>query len=60
MLVSLGAAMAMIVSLHFGQVYADAGGTIRVDPARVAYGVMAGIGFLVPGRLSITARAFAG
>ena len=51
MLVSLGAAMAMVVSLHFGQVYADAGGTIRVDPARVAYGVMAGIGFLGAGAI---------
>lgn len=51
MLVSLGAAMAMVVSLHFGQVYADAGGAIRVDPARVAYGVMAGVGFLGAGAI---------
>lgn len=53
MLVSLGAAMAMIVSLHFGQVYGQegAGSSIQVDPARVAYGVMAGIGFLGAGAI---------
>ena len=52
LLVALGAAMAMIVSLHFGQVYGEkAGEAIRVDPARVAYGVMGGIGFLGAGAI---------
>jgi len=53
LLVALGAAMAMVVSLHFGDVYGEAGqdSAIRVDPARVAYGVMAGIGFLGAGAI---------
>ncbi|MDY7010419.1 MAG: MgtC/SapB family protein [Planctomycetota bacterium] len=53
LLVALGAAMAMVVSLHFGEVYGKPGGvmSIRVDPARVAYGVMAGIGFLGAGAI---------
>ena len=53
LLVSLGAAMAMVVSLHFGQVFGEVGAeaSIRVDPARVAYGVMAGIGFLGAGAI---------
>jgi len=51
LLVSLGAAMAMVVSLHFGQVYRHEAGAIQVDPARVAYGVMAGIGFLGAGAI---------
>ncbi|MCD4699943.1 MAG: MgtC/SapB family protein [Phycisphaerae bacterium] len=53
LLVALGAAMAMAVSVHFGHVYGKPGGVmaIRVDPARVAYGVMAGIGFLGAGAI---------
>jgi putative Mg2+ transporter-C (MgtC) family protein len=51
LLVSLGAALAMTVSLHFGVVYAAKGGSIQVDPARLAYGVMAGIGFLGAGAI---------
>jgi putative Mg2+ transporter-C (MgtC) family protein len=51
LLVSLGAALAMVVSLHFGEIYGDRGGAIQVDPARVAYGVMAGIGFLGAGAI---------
>ncbi len=53
LLVALGAAMAMVVSIHFGHVYGQPGGVmaIRVDPARVAYGVMAGIGFLGAGAI---------
>ena len=52
LLVSLGSALAMVVSIHFGEVYAKppyAADAIRVDPARVAYGVMVGIGFLGAG-----------
>ena len=53
LLVALGAAMAMVVSIHFGHVYGQPGTvlSIRVDPARVAYGVMAGIGFLGAGAI---------
>ena len=53
LLVALGAATAMVVSLHFGVVYGLKGATtsIRVDPARVAYGVMGGIGFLGAGTI---------
>ncbi len=44
-LVCLGSATAMIVSLHFGRLYATA------DPGRVAYGVMTGVGFLGAGSI---------
>ena len=50
-LVSLGAGLAMIVSLHFAEVFASAGRGIQVDPARVAYGVMGGVGFLGAGAI---------
>jgi putative Mg2+ transporter-C (MgtC) family protein len=51
LLVALGSCLAMVVSLHFGKVFGtpDAPITIRVDPARVAYGVMSGVGFLGAG-----------
>ena len=49
-LVAIGSALAMLVSLHFGDVYGPTSGrNISVDPARVAYGVMGGIGFLGAG-----------
>jgi putative Mg2+ transporter-C (MgtC) family protein len=52
LLVSLGAALAMVVSLRFGQVYGHlADSAIEVDPARVAYGVMGGVGFLGAGAI---------
>ncbi len=51
LLVALGAALAMLVSLEFANVYGDELGSIRVDPARVAYGVMTGIGFLGAGAI---------
>lgn len=47
LLVCMGAALAMVVSIHFGAVYQNSTShTLSVDPARVAYGIMAGIGFL--------------
>jgi putative Mg2+ transporter-C (MgtC) family protein len=52
LLVALGSSLAMIVSLHFARQFAssDPGAlAIRVDPARVAYGVMGGVGFLGAG-----------
>lgn len=51
LLVALGSALAMVVSLHFAEVYGAAGRAVRVDPARVAYGVMGGIGFLGAGTI---------
>lgn len=51
LLVTLGAALAMLVSLHFERVFGAMGGALRVDPARVAYGVMAGVGFLGAGAI---------
>lgn len=53
MLVALGAALAMVVSLNFAKVFGEFGTpeTIRVDPARVAYGVMVGIGFVGAGAI---------
>jgi putative Mg2+ transporter-C (MgtC) family protein len=51
-LVSVGAALAMLVSLYFGETYGTAADTnIRIDPARVAYGVMGGVGFLGAGAI---------
>ncbi|MCK4601128.1 MAG: MgtC/SapB family protein, partial [Phycisphaerae bacterium] len=51
-LVALGSALAMLVSLNFGNVYGESTApSISVDPARVAYGVMAGIGFLGAGAI---------
>ncbi len=52
MLVALGSAIAMVVSLHFARVFGDSSGSaLSVDPARVAYGVMGGIGFLGAGTI---------
>ncbi len=52
LLVALGSALAMVVSLHFARQFAssDPGAlSLRIDPARVAYGVMGGVGFLGAG-----------
>ena len=46
LLVALGAALATTVGIAFGEVYAGSG---SVDPSRIAYGVMGGIGFLGAG-----------
>lgn len=52
-LVALGSALAMVVSLNFEKVFGNAGvnSAIRIDPARVAYGIMGGIGFLGAGAI---------
>lgn len=52
LLVALGSAMAMVVSLHFARQFAGENpgiSALRIDPARMAYGVMGGIGFLGAG-----------
>ncbi|MCP4377050.1 MAG: MgtC/SapB family protein, partial [bacterium] len=52
LLVALGSALAMVVSLHFAREFANANPnslSLRIDPARMAYGVMGGIGFLGAG-----------
>ena len=53
LLVALGSCLAMLVSLHFATVYGNANDQplLRVDPARVAYGIMSGIGFLGAGAI---------
>lgn len=53
MLVAVGSALAMVVSLNFGEVYSqfNSNSALRIDPARVAYGVMGGIGFLGAGTI---------
>jgi putative Mg2+ transporter-C (MgtC) family protein len=52
LLVAMGSALVMIVSLHFAETYADSTSpVIRIDPARVAYGVMTGVGFLGAGAM---------
>ena len=50
-LVCLGCGIVMLASNHFARIYADLGGdsVVRLDPARLAYGVVAGIGFLGAG-----------
>jgi putative Mg2+ transporter-C (MgtC) family protein len=49
-LVSLGCCVYMLVSLSFVDLYGEYPvGVVRVDPARVAYGVVAGVGFLAAG-----------
>jgi putative Mg2+ transporter-C (MgtC) family protein len=53
LLVALGSCLAMIVSLNFAKVFGWESATtaLRVDPARVAYGIMSGIGFLGAGAI---------
>jgi putative Mg2+ transporter-C (MgtC) family protein len=51
MLVSLGCCVIMLVSTHFVEVYQhlSVDSVVRIDPARLAYGVTTGIGFLGAG-----------
>jgi putative Mg2+ transporter-C (MgtC) family protein len=53
LLVCLGCAIVMVVSLQVGYLEWDQrpGRAIQIDPARIAYGVMAGIGFLGAGAI---------
>lgn len=50
-LVCLGCCVVMLASLHFPRLYEhlDANSVVRLDPARLAYGVVAGVGFLGAG-----------
>ncbi len=52
-LVSLGSAMAMLVSTEFARKVwpHEANVNINIDPARIAYGVMTGVGFLGAGTI---------
>ena len=53
LLVCVGSALVMVVSNHVARVGwpHDPGVTVTVDPARIAYGVMGGIGFLGAGTI---------
>lgn len=55
MLVSLGCCLVMLLSNYFAEIYgihaAGPSSVIRLDPARLAYGVMGGIGFLGAGAI---------
>lgn len=53
LLVSLGAALFMGISLHFYEVYGGLSGTstVRIDPSRVAAQIVVGIGFLGAGAI---------
>jgi putative Mg2+ transporter-C (MgtC) family protein len=53
LLVCLGSALVMIVSTQFAfhQWQAQAGINITVDPGRIAYGIMTGVGFLGAGTI---------
>ncbi len=51
-LVAVGASLAMVLGLQFVRSYGgSAPGAVRIDPTRVAYGVMTGIGFLGAGAI---------
>lgn len=62
LLASLGAALAITVSLHFARVFSasSTADTIRIDPARIAYGIMVGIGFLGAGAMVRYGRGIRG
>jgi putative Mg2+ transporter-C (MgtC) family protein len=51
MLVAVGSALAMLVSTQLAYHHWPQADTIQVDPGRIAYGVMAGIGFLGAGTI---------
>lgn len=54
LLVSLGSALAMVVSLNFAATYGtltNDATALKIDPGRIAYGVMVGIGFLGAGAI---------
>ncbi len=53
MLVGVGAALAMVITLHLLRTYGGEGAVtgVRMDPTRVAYGVMTGIGFIGAGTI---------
>ncbi|NLF30613.1 MAG: MgtC/SapB family protein [Planctomycetes bacterium] len=51
MLVAVGAALAMVVNLRFADVFVNPDTPISIDPSRVAYGVMGGVGFLGAGAI---------
>ncbi len=53
LLVCVGACLVMILSIHFERVFGRLSGqdAVRVDPARLAYSVMGGIGFLGAGAI---------
>jgi putative Mg2+ transporter-C (MgtC) family protein len=62
LLVSLGAALVMLVSLRFAQEFGQAVHLpqVQVDPARVAYGVMGGVGFLGAGAILLRGHGVQG
>ena len=52
LLVAVGSALVMVISLRFADTFgASPSQAIKVDPARIAYGVMVGIGFLGAGAI---------
>jgi putative Mg2+ transporter-C (MgtC) family protein len=62
LLVALGAALVMLVSLQFSDVFGRATHLpqVQVDPARVAYGVMGGVGFLGAGAILLRGHGVQG
>lgn len=51
LLVCLGSAIVMVVSISFADHEWPAGAPLQLDPARIAYGVMTGVGFLGAGTI---------
>ncbi len=64
LLVCVGSCLVMILSLHFERVfgvkYAGPRGPVAVDPARLAYSVMTGVGFLGAGAIIKSGLAIRG
>lgn len=62
MLVCLGSALVMIVSTRFASIdwVHSPGVNVNVDPARIAYGVMTGVGFLGAGTILHTKATIRG
>lgn len=62
LLVALGAALVMLVSLQFSDAFGRATHlpNVQVDPARVAYGVMGGVGFLGAGAILLRGHGVQG
>jgi putative Mg2+ transporter-C (MgtC) family protein len=62
LLVGLGTCLVMLVSIHFSELFGNRPGlpNVQVDPARVAYGVMAGVGFLGAGAILLRGQGVRG
>ncbi len=56
-IVCLGSVLVMLVSMHIFEIY---GGRVQADPARIAAGVITGIGFLGAGTIMRSSESITG